>query len=279
LVRAKVASSSMHFQLGKRFLASEQLELAIAEFQQVLLLNPGHQYALNELKRAARALRERDSLPSEIEQLKERVRRRAGLGPPRLDPQANIPILLEFQMVKIGKIFEAIGKAAGINFIFDDKTDLDKELTIDIGNVTLEQALDILMLQTKNFYKPIDEYTLLVAPDTPVVLVSSTGREEYRDDVDRLGPLVSEPRELRAQVGAQLRADEYRSAREELRPWLWGDAPGRGAEQAAEAILRLATLPKLSARPDLFRFLRSWAGHALYAPAAAVGAFTGGEKS
>jgi hypothetical protein len=121
--------------------------------------------------------------------------------------------------------------------------------------------------------------TLLVAPDTPVILVSSTGREEYRDDVDRLGPLVSEPRELLAQVGAQLRVDEYRSAREELRPWLWGDAPGRGAEQAAEAILRLARLPKLSARPDLFRFLRSWAGHALHAPAAAVGAFTGGEKS
>ncbi len=121
--------------------------------------------------------------------------------------------------------------------------------------------------------------TLLVAPDTPVVLISSTGREEYRDDVDRLGPLVSEPRELRAQVGAQLRVDEYRSAREELRPWLWGDAPGRGGEQAAEAILRLATLPQLSARPDLFRFLRSWAGHALHAPASAVGAFTGGEKS
>jgi type II secretory pathway component GspD/PulD (secretin) len=177
LVRAKVASSSMHFQLGKRFLASEQLELAIAEFQQVLLLNPGHQYALNELNRAARALRERDSLPSEIEQLKERARRKAGLGPPRLDPQANIPILLEFQMVKIGKIFEAIGKAAGINFIFDDKTDLDKELTIDIGNVTLEQALDILMLQTKNFYKPIDEYTLLIAPDT------RQKRQEYQDQV------------------------------------------------------------------------------------------------
>ncbi len=34
-------------------------------------------------------------------------------------------------------------------------------MTIDIGNVTLEKALDILMLQTKNFYKVIDEYTLL----------------------------------------------------------------------------------------------------------------------
>ena len=178
LVRAKVGSSNKHFQLAKRYLGSEQLELAIAELQQVLLLNPGHQYATNELRRAARMLRARAAVPSEIEQLKERARR-TGLGPPRLDPQANIPILLEFQGVKIGKIFEAIGKAAGINFIFDDKTDLDKEMTIDIGNVTLEQALDILMLQTKNFYKPIDEFTLLIAPDT------RQKRQEYEDQVIR----------------------------------------------------------------------------------------------
>ncbi len=121
--------------------------------------------------------------------------------------------------------------------------------------------------------------TLLVAPDTPVVLTSFTGREEYRDDVDRLGPLVNDPRELRRHVTAQLRVDEYRAAREELRPWLWGDAPGAGAELAADAILRLARLPKLSARPDLLRFLRSWAGHALHAPGEAVGALAGGGKS
>ncbi len=178
LARARVKSSSEHFQRGKRFLSSEQLELAIAEFQQVLLLDPGHQYAANELKKAVKELQERDSLPSELEQIKERARQK-DLGPPRLDPRTNIPILLNFADVKIGKIYEALGKAAGINFIFDDKTDLDKLMTIDIGNVTLEQALDILMLQTKNFYKVIDEYTLLVATD------SRQKRQEYEDQVIR----------------------------------------------------------------------------------------------
>ena len=43
----------------------------------------------------------------------------------------------------------------------------------------IEKALDILMLQTKNFYKPIDEYTLLVAPDT------RQKRQEYEDQVIR----------------------------------------------------------------------------------------------
>ncbi|HXV77111.1 MAG TPA: secretin N-terminal domain-containing protein, partial [Candidatus Polarisedimenticolaceae bacterium] len=57
--------------------------------------------------------------------------------------------------------------------------DLNKPMTIDIGNVTLERALDILMLQTKNFYKVLDEYTLLVAPDT------RQKRQEYEDQVIR----------------------------------------------------------------------------------------------
>jgi len=178
LARAKVNSSHQHFQRGKRLLAAEQLEEAIAEFQQVVLLDPGHQYAANELRRAVEAMQQRDALPSEIEQIKERARQQ-DLGPPRLDPKTNIPILLNFSDVQVGKIYEAIGKAAGINFIFDDKTDLDKPMSVDIGNVTLEQALDILMLQTKNFYKVIDEYTLLIAPDT------RQKRQEYEDQVIR----------------------------------------------------------------------------------------------
>jgi general secretion pathway protein D len=178
LERAKLKASIDHFEKGKRYFESGQLDLAIAEFQQTLLLNESNQHAQNELQRAVREKRRREAGPSEIEQLKERARRR-DLGPPLLDAQTNIPILLNFQDVELSKIFEAIGKASGINFIFDDKVDLDKPMTIDIGNVTLEKALDILMLQTKNFYKVLDEFTLLVAPDT------RQKRQEYEDQVIR----------------------------------------------------------------------------------------------
>lgn len=178
LERAKLKSAAMHFQKGKRLFDSGQVELAIAEFQQTLLLNPGHQYANNEMDRAIRELRRRQSTPSSIEQLKEEARRK-DLGPPKLNPQSNIPILLNFQDVEVSKIFEAMSKASGINYIFDDKVDLQKPMTIEIGNVSLEKALDIMMLQTKNFYMVIDEYTLLVAPDT------RQKRQEYEDQVIR----------------------------------------------------------------------------------------------
>ena len=178
LERAKLKSSAQHFQKGKNYVVAGQHRLAVAEFQQTLLLHPGNQHARNEMAKALREVERLTSGPSNLEQMKERARLEA-MGPPRLDPTSNIPIILNFKDVEVGKIFEAIGKASQINFIFDEKTDLEQKKTIDIGNVTLEKAMDILMLQTKNFYKVIDEHTILIAPDT------RPKRQEYEDQVIR----------------------------------------------------------------------------------------------
>ena len=176
--RAKLKGSAHHFVKAQRFHQASQFDLAIAEYQQTLLLNPGNEYAQNEMNKAMRELRLKQSGPSRIEEMK-RLAALRDLAPPKLHPGANIPILMRFEEAEIGKIFEAIGKASGINFVFDDKVDAQKPLTIDIGNVSMEKALDVLMLQTKNFYKVIDEHTLLIAPDT------RQKRQEYDDQVIR----------------------------------------------------------------------------------------------
>jgi general secretion pathway protein D len=178
LERAKLRSSAQHFTKAQRYHTAGQFDLAIAEYQQTLLLNPGNEFAHNEMEKAMRELRIRQSGPSRIEELKRRAELR-DLAPPRLHPGADIPILMRFEEAEIGKIFEAIGKASSINFVFDDKVDVQKPMTLDIGSVRMEKALDVLMLQTKNFYKVIDEHTLLIAPDT------RQKRQEYDDQVIR----------------------------------------------------------------------------------------------
>jgi general secretion pathway protein D len=178
LERAKLKASAQHFEKGKRYASAGQWELAAAEYQQTLLLHPGNQHAANELDRALRQLRRETAGPTDLELLKERAKR-AAMGPPKLDPRSNIPILLQFKEVEVGKIFEAISKASQINFIFDEKVDLERPMTIDLGNVSLDKAMDILMLQTKNFFVVIDEHTILIAPDT------RPKRQEYEDQVIR----------------------------------------------------------------------------------------------
>ncbi len=178
LTRAKLKASAQHFEKAKRYGKSAQWDLAASEYQQTLLLFPGNQHAADELDKALTMIRRRDELPSEMERLKERAQKDA-LAPPKLSAKSNIPIQVQFRDRPIGQIFDVIGKASQINFIYDEKTDLNKPLTIEIGSVTLERALDVLMLQTKNFYKIIDEHTLLIAPD------NRQKRQELEDQVIR----------------------------------------------------------------------------------------------
>lgn len=178
LTRAKLKASAQHFEKAKRYGKSAQWDLAASEYQQTLLLFPGNQHAADELDKAMIMIRRRDEQPSEMERLKERAQKDA-LAPPKLSAKSNIPIQVQFRDRPVGQIFDVIGKASQINFIYDEKTDLNKPLTIEIGSVTLERALDVLMLQTKNFYKIIDEHTLLIAPD------NRQKRQELEDQVIR----------------------------------------------------------------------------------------------
>jgi general secretion pathway protein D len=178
LTRAKLKASAQHFAKAKLYAKSAQWDLAVAEYQQTLLLYPGNQHAADELDKALAMVRRRDEQPSEIERLKQQAKKDA-LSPPKLSAKSNIPIQVQFRDRPIGQIFDVIGKASQINFIYDEKTDLNKPMTIEIGSVTLERALDVLMLQTKNFYKIIDEHTLLIAPD------NRQKRQELEDQVIR----------------------------------------------------------------------------------------------
>ena len=51
-------------------------------------------------------------------------------------------------------VFEAIGKLAGLTVIFDpDFT--SRRISVELTNVTLEQALNISALQSKAFWRPV----------------------------------------------------------------------------------------------------------------------------
>ncbi len=63
-------------------------------------------------------------------------------------------------------MFETIAKMAGVSVIFDpDFT--SRRITAELPNVTLEQALDAVCLESKSFWKPITPSVIFVAPDKP----------------------------------------------------------------------------------------------------------------
>ncbi len=180
LARAKLRSSLEHFERAKRFLANEQLELALAELQQAVVLDPSNEYALNELERTNETLERRRREPTEYDLAMTEAQRRAEeLGPPKLDPGSNVPIVLNFPDSTVGDVYNTLSKVSGINFLYDDKLDKKKKTSVELANVTFEKAMDVLMLMHKHFYKVIDTNTILISED------SRPKRSEYEDQVIR----------------------------------------------------------------------------------------------
>jgi general secretion pathway protein D len=179
LQRTKLAASRAHFTRAKSYAAAEQWELALIELQIVVELDPTNQFAAVELAKTARRVQElRGVQGRSIEEIK----RSASLTkaqPPQLNPASDQPISLSFpRETPIKDIYRALGNAFGINIIFD-QTVRDDRIAIELRDVTAQQALERLMQAGGQFYKVLDERTIIVVQDTPQT------RRDYEDLVIR----------------------------------------------------------------------------------------------
>jgi general secretion pathway protein D len=75
-------------------------------------------------------------------------------------------------------VYETVGKLAGLTVIYDPDLQA-KRIPVELNNVTLEQALDIISIQSKSFWKPVTENIIMVIPDT------AQKRRDYEEQVVR----------------------------------------------------------------------------------------------
>jgi type II secretory pathway component GspD/PulD (secretin) len=181
LLRAKTAASQMHFEEAKRAIAHEDMEAAVTELQKALEYDPSNPYVRDTFQKVVAAVekREKDSRRHAVtlDEMKKAAQRDSGVK--KIDPKSNIPIVLKFTGAPIKTVLDALSKASGVNFLYDEKVDSAKKVTVDFSNVTLESALDFIMMQSKHFYKVLDLHTLIVVPD------NKQKREEYDEQVMR----------------------------------------------------------------------------------------------
>lgn len=87
-------------------------------------------------------------------------------APVTLQPVSSDPITLH--MVEDTKvIYQAIGKVAGLNVIFDPEFNDSKRIPVDLTSVSLSDALRIVGVLGKTFWKPVTPNTILVAQNNP----------------------------------------------------------------------------------------------------------------
>ena len=168
LMRAKIHASQAHFETGKKLAEAGSLERAQFEYRQAVELDSTNQYAATELAKVGQAIALRQHAQGDlrtIEEMKKEAQERS--KPPLLEPRSKTPISLEFpNPVSIKDIYRALGKAFGINILFDPNLK-DQEIAIELKDVTAQDALEILMRAAQHFYKVLDAHTILIAADTP----------------------------------------------------------------------------------------------------------------
>lgn len=176
LLRARLKASQEHFSKGQRFEAAGVLERALVEYQEAVQLDSTNQYAQVELDqlRGEMAKAERSGGQLSLEELKKKTRDQPA-QPPVLSPRSKEAISLDFpKPVSIFDIYRALGKAFGINVLFDPALK-DQDLAIELRDVTAQNALETLMRAAGHFYKVVDEHSIIIAADNP------QNRKNYED--------------------------------------------------------------------------------------------------
>jgi len=202
LLRARLRASQTHFTAAQRFREAGVTERAVVEYQRAVQLDPTNQYAAVELEKARQELasaRTTAGATPTLDELKKKTRDVAA-QPPTLNPRSQERISLDFpQPQSLFAIYQALGKAFGINILFDPQL-RDQDMAIELRNVTAQSALETLMRAAGHFYKVIDEQTILIAQDTQqnrrnyedlVIQTFYLSNAEVKDAVQLLRSLIS----------------------------------------------------------------------------------------
>jgi len=166
LYRVRVTASSVHMVKGRKLLMGGDDQGALVEFLHASEVDPGNEAAQQEI---AKLRRKSGELPPHAEtSLPEQVGMEEQLdsmgGPVMLKPLSNEPLTMHYtEDAKV--IYQAIGKAAGINVLFDpDYT--SKRITVDLTNESLLDALRIVGVMSNTFWRPVTDNTVFVAQNT-----------------------------------------------------------------------------------------------------------------
>src|SRR6266852_1125884 len=165
--QARFEASSLHVKNGVKLRDRGQLEGAASEFQRAVAIDPSSPIAEQELRKTVGMIEERNRVNNEATEPPKDESGAPPLAsmPPELKSLPRTAINLTMSNdAKI--VFETIGKLAGLTVIFDPDFPA-RRISVELNNVTLEQALDIVSLESKAFWKPVTENIIFVIPDQP----------------------------------------------------------------------------------------------------------------
>ena len=179
--QARFEAGAFHIKQGVKLRESGDLNGAAGEFQHAAAMDPSSPIAEQELRKTAEMIADRDhtaaAAAAAATAASEAEQPQLASLPPEIRPLSRAPISLH--MVNDAKIvFDTIGKLAGLTVVYDADFPA-RRIPVDLNGVTLQQALDIVSLESKAFWKPVTENIIFVIPDQP------QKRRDYEEQIVR----------------------------------------------------------------------------------------------
>ena len=178
LERAMISASLLHLDQARLFEAKSQLEEALREYRRASEFDPPNRQIaakVAEVERRIRDQQENNRPRPNIQQLRDAARQQG--PPPLLNLTTNVPAL-RFTNASLRDILNSIGMATGINVTYDNQFQ-DRTYSVQMDNVTLEEALNQILTANQLFYKVVNQRTIMVIPD------NAQKRNQYEEQVIR----------------------------------------------------------------------------------------------
>lgn len=175
-LRSRAAAAAEHMQKGRSLRDDLKLEEALVEFQRAAEIDRSNLGAQEEMSRTATMIKKQAQagapatpiVESPLSKMMEEVE-----GPVDLEPFSDTPLTLRMTTTA-DNVYKTIGKLAGINVLFD----LDykpQRINIELDDVPLREALRMVAMQSKTFWRPIS---------TKAIFVAAEGRrKDFEDNV------------------------------------------------------------------------------------------------
>ena len=196
-LRSRASAAAEHMRKGQLLRDKLKLEEALVEFQRAAEIDRSNLGAQEEMSRTATMIKKQaqqagvaatPTAESPLSKMMEDVE-----GPVDLEPFSDTPLTLRMTTTA-DNVYKTIGKLAGINVLFD----LDykpQRINIELDDVPLREALRMVAMQSKTFWRPIS---------TKAIFVASEGRrKDFEDNVMTTFYLrnASTPSEIQEVVG------------------------------------------------------------------------------
>jgi general secretion pathway protein D len=199
-LRLRTEAADQHIHNAQRLYTEGNLQGSVDEFRVAATIDPSNFEASGWMRRVSSELetRKRDQLiASKPKQEETRMNQavNSAAGPIELKYKADVPVSISMTTTA-DVLYKTIGKLGGLNVLIDPDYKPQK-LTFELKDVTLRQALDMLSVQSKTFWRPLSPNTILVTADT------SAKHKELDQNVMKTFYLrnASTPEQLQAAAG------------------------------------------------------------------------------